>query len=52
MEMHARMAVTEDKEKNQKGIELREGGLTGQVPVTRTDKDPPWSTLCNGEIKK
>ena len=52
MEMDARMAVTEDKEMNQKGTELREGGLTDQMTVTVTDKDPAWSTPCKGENKE
>ena len=48
----ARMAVTEDKEMDQKGSELREGGLTDQMTVTMTDKDPAWSTPCKGENKE
>ena len=52
MEMDARMVVTEDKEMNQKGNELREGELTDQMTVMMTDKDPAWSTPCKGENKE
>ena len=52
MEIDARMAVTEDKEMDQKESELREGGLTDQMTVMMTDKDPAWSTLCKGENKE
>ena len=52
MEINARMAVTEDKEMNQKGIELREGGLTDQITGMMTDKEPAWSTPCKGENKE
>ena len=56
MEIDARMVVTKDKEMDQKGSELREGGLTDQIAnqmtVTMTDKDPAWSTLCKGENKE
>ena len=46
------MAVTEDKEMNQKGSELRGGQLTDQITVMMTDKDPTWSTPCKGENKE
>ena len=46
------MAVAEDKEMNQKGSELREGGLTDEKTSMKTDKDPAWSTPCKGKIKK
>ena len=52
MEIDARMVVEEDKEMNQKGSELREGGLTDQITVTITDKGPTLSTPCKGEIKE
>ena len=56
MEINARMTVTEDKEMDQKGSELREGELTGQIAnqmtVTMTDKSPTWSTLCKVENKE
>ena len=51
-EIDARMAVTEDKEMDQKGSEMREGGFTDQMIVTMTDKDPAWSTPCKGENKE
>ena len=51
-EIDARMAVTEDKEMDQKGSELRGGGLTDQMTVTMTNKDPAWSTPCKGENKE
>ena len=51
-EMDARMAVTVDKEINQKGSKVREGGLTDQMTLMMTDKDPAWSTPCNGENKE
>ena len=51
-EMDARMTEAEDKEMNQKGSELREGGLTDQRTVMMTDKDPAWSTPCKGENKE
>ena len=51
-EMDARIAVTENKEMNQKGSELREGGLTDQMTVMMTDKDPASSTPCKGENKE
>ena len=47
-EIDARMAVTEDKKMDQKGSELREGGLTDQMTVMMTDKNPTWSTPCKG----
>ena len=44
MEIDARMAVTEDKEMDQKGSDLKEGGLTDQIAnqmtVTMTGKSP------------
>ena len=52
MEIDARMVVTEDKEMDQKGSELREGGLADQMTVTMTDKGPAWSTPCKGENKE
>ena len=52
MEIDARMAMTEDKEIDQKGSELREGGITDQMTVTMTDKSPAWSTPCKGENKE
>ena len=48
MEIDTRMAMPEDKEMDQKGSELREGGMT----VTMTDKSPAWSTPCKGENKE
>ena len=51
-EIDARMVVAEDKEMDQKGSELREGGLTDQMTVTMTDKGPVWSTPCKGENKE
>ena len=51
-EIDARMAVTEDKEMDQKVSELREGGLTDQMTVTMNDKDPVGSTPCKGENKE
>ena len=51
-EVDTRMAVTDDKEMDQKGNELTEGGLTDQMTVTMTDKDPAWSTPCKGENKE
>ena len=51
-EIDARMAVTEDKEMDQKGSELREGGLTDQITVMMTDKNPAWSIPCKGENKE
>ena len=52
MVIDARMAITEDKEMDQKGSELREGGMTDQMTVTMTDKSPAWSTACKGENKE
>ena len=52
MDIDARMAVTEDKEMDQKGSELRGGGLTDQITFMMTDKDPAWSTPCKGENKE
>ena len=56
MEIDARMVVAENKEIDQKGNELREGGLkyqmTHQMTVTMTDKGPAWSTPCKGENKE
>ena len=52
MEIDARMVVAENKEVDQKGSELKEGGLTDQMTVTMTDKGPVWSTLCKGENKE
>ena len=56
MEIDARMTVTEEKEMDQKGSELREGELTGQIAnqmtVTMTDKSLAWSTPCKGENKE
>ena len=52
MEIDARMVVTEDKEMDQKGSELREGGLTDQMTVMMTDKSPAWSTPCKEENKE
>ena len=56
MKIEARMTVTGDKEMDQKGSELREGELTGQIAnqmtVTITDKSPTWSTMCKGENKE
>ena len=37
---------------DQKGNELREGGLTDQMTVTMTNKGPAWSTPCKGENKE
>ena len=51
-DIDSRMAVTEDKEMDQKGSELREGGLTDQITIMMTDKDPTWSTPCKGENKE
>ena len=51
-EIDARMVVTEDKEMDQKGSELTEGGLTDQMTVMMTDKDPAWSTPCKGKSKE
>ena len=43
-EIDVRMVVTEDKEMDQKGSELRDGGLTdqmtNQMTVMMTDKGP------------
>ena len=52
MEIDARMSMTEDKEMDQKGSELREGGMTDQMTVTMTDKSPAWSTSCKGKNKE
>ena len=52
MEIDIRIAVTEDKEMDQKGSQLGEGGLIDQMTVTMTDKDPAWSTPCKGENKE
>ena len=56
MEIDARMVVAEDKEMDQKGSELGEGGLTDQMTnemtVTMTDKGPAWSTPCKWENKE
>ena len=52
MEIDARMAMTEDKEMDQKGSELIEGGMIDQMIVTMTDKSPAWSTPCKGENKE
>ena len=52
MEINARMVVAENKEMDQKGSELREGGLTDQMTVIMTDKGPAWSTPCKGENKE
>ena len=46
------MAMTEDKEMDQKGSELREGGMTDQMTVIMTDKRSAWSTPCKGENKE
>ena len=51
-EIDAGMAMTGDKEMDQKGSELREGGITDQMTVTMTDKSPAWSTPCKGENKE
>ena len=51
-EIDARMVVAENKEMDQKGSELKEGGLTNQITVTMTDKGPAWSTPCKGENKE
>ena len=51
-DIDARMAITQDKEMDQKGSELREGGMTDQITVTMTDKSPAWSTPCKGENKR
>ena len=52
MEIDTRMVVAEDKEMDQKGNVLGEGGLTDQMTVTMTDKDPAWSTPCKGKNKE
>ena len=52
MEIDARMVLPENREMDQKGIELKEGGLTDQMTVTMTDKGPAWSTPCKGESKE
>ena len=52
MEIDARMVVAENKEMDQKGSELKEGGMTDQMTVMMTDKGPAWSTPCKGENKE
>ena len=56
IEIDLRMVVTEDKEMDQKGSELREVGLTDQITnqmtVMMTEKSPAWSTPCKGENKE
>ena len=56
MEIDAKMLVTEDEEMDQKGSDLREGGLTdqmtNQMTVMMTDKGPAWSTPCKGANKE
>ena len=55
-DIDARMAVTEDKEMDQKRSELREGELTGQIAnqmtVTMTDKALLSQHHAKGKIKK
>ena len=51
-EIDARMVVAEDKEMDQKGNVLGDGGLTDQMTVMMTDKDPAWSTPCKWENKE
>ena len=52
MEIDARMVVAEDKEMDQKGNVLGEGGSTDQMTVMMTDKGPAWLTPCKGESKE
>ena len=57
MEIDARMAVTEDKEMDQKGSELRNSGLIDQIAnqmtVMMIDKKPCLvNTVQRGKIKK
>ena len=47
MEIDAWMAVTEDKEMDQKGSELREGGLTDQIASNDSHDDWQKPHLVN-----